>query len=198
MADLDWGVALNLAGSLVTIGHPYQKAAIEATAQDLTKWCRGAIIEGRVWNPEAQAQAIVDEARMWDSWPDGGTKQLRALFLAKFGPKGETQQGWKPLSFDEAVARGLILPPCGTCDDRLTIGQPPEVRYCLDCPAGRHMAKWEGDRGLRRLNNPPVARPTRDFATATPITPEQMTRALEDEQRRRREQQPLLSARGVD
>ncbi len=49
MADLEFEKAKNLAGALVTIGHPFSQAAIEATAFDLIKWCKGALISSVRW-----------------------------------------------------------------------------------------------------------------------------------------------------
>jgi hypothetical protein len=83
MTDLTFKVAQHLAGSLVTIGHPTYEDAINATALDLVKWCRGATIQGRVLTAESQAAALVDEARYtWERWR--GTKQFRDLFRDKF------------------------------------------------------------------------------------------------------------------
>ena len=86
MADLHLEVARHLAGSLVTIGHPPCEDAINATALDLIRWCKGSIIDGRIWTPEHQAEALVYEARTtWDRWR--GTKQLLELFRAKYDGK---------------------------------------------------------------------------------------------------------------
>ena len=192
MAELAFDAARRIATALVTIGHPYEPAAITATAHDLVKWCRGAIIANRVWSPEDQADALVDEARTgWDEgWPrQGGTPKILNLFLTMFPPKHqELDPDWKPLSYEETVAKGLIRPPCEMCDDHLYIGEVPNLRYCVACPAGRHAQQWDGQRGLDRLNHPatPRPKPTAGFALASPISPEQMKRALEDEQRRRR------------
>ena len=202
MANLDMKDAEILAGQLATIGHPYGAVAILATAQDLVDWCRGGIFGGRPWTPAEQAGALVKEARLTlGNWEKaGGTTALRSLFGDMYPQCCESDPAWKPITFEEMIAKGLIRPPCETCDDRQLIGQAPEIRYCMACPGGRHLAKWEGERGLQRLNHPPIEkpRPTRDFSTVEPITPAQMAAALEDEQRRRAEQQPLLHRLGVD
>jgi hypothetical protein len=192
MADLEMKAAEVLAGQLTTIGHPMKPDWLLATANDLVEWCKGGIFGGRPWMPAEQAGALVKEARMTlgDWQKAGGTTALLSLFRAMFPSSRESDPAWAPLSYEQTVAKGLIRPPCETCDDSLYVGAVPELRYCMACPGGRHAAKWEGEQGLRRLNHPvlPRPRPTRDFAVPTRISPEQMARALEDEQRRRQEQ----------
>ena len=191
MAELTLGVARNIAGALVTIGHPYHQAAIDATALDLMKWCKGAFVDGRPVSPERQAESLVAEARStWDGWPEkGGTKALLELFRTMYPPNhSEVSAEWSPLTFEQTVAKGLILPPCPVCDDNLYLGESPNIVYCTACPAGRRNAKWEGEKGLDRLNRPPMPAHVRGFSAPALITPEQMARALEDETRRRTEQ----------
>jgi hypothetical protein len=111
-AELKWEAAQSLAASLTTIGHPFQTPAIQATAQDLMRWCTGAIRDGRAITAEQQAATLVNEARMtWDGWPEkGGTKQLFALFQQLFGPAESLA----------AEFRAYETPPpaaCKTCDD---------------------------------------------------------------------------------
>lgn len=91
MADeLTMELAIKLAESLTTIGHPRMAGAILATAQDLLEWCTGAILKGAAWSPARQAQWLVDTARRdWaeEGWPErGGTGRLRDLFRKKFLP----------------------------------------------------------------------------------------------------------------
>jgi hypothetical protein len=108
MAELDLREAQNIAAALVTIGHPFAPAAINATAMDLVRWCKGAIIDGRILSPRHQAEALVEEARTkWaEGWPDrGGTMQLLDLFRALFEKKPE-QVKWEP-------ERGPICETCG-------------------------------------------------------------------------------------
>lgn len=123
MPDLTFEVAQRLASSLVTIGHPYQAAAIEATAWDLVKWCHGVIAGRQVVTPEQQAQALVDHAReQWeDGWPEkGGTKRLHGLFREMFP---DTQdKPWEPASADQLQQRGLLAARCEHC--------PPESPFC--------------------------------------------------------------------
>jgi hypothetical protein len=93
MADLDFPMAQRIAAALTTIGHPYNQEAIDATAWDLVEWCKGVIIDGKVYSPEDQARALVNTARLeWDCWPEGGTANLRALFLLRFAPKPKVEQ----------------------------------------------------------------------------------------------------------
>lgn len=192
MADLKWEVAESLAGSLTTIGHPMAKTAIMATALDLTRWCKGAILDGRPWTAEEQAEWLVARVRYgpnaWHNWQDcGGTAALHEIFLAKFPPpmKPET----KILTPEQIYAKGLVARPCAACDDRLYVGAAPNMQYCLACPQGRHNAKWQGDEALHRLNCQRAKRvPVDGFNRPGFLTPTGMARAAADEMRRKREQ----------
>jgi hypothetical protein len=82
---LTWAVARRLAESLTTIdGCPRYDGAIDALAQDLTRWCTGYIApDGSRWPAEAQARWVVDEARrLWEKW--AGSRALYAIFEARF------------------------------------------------------------------------------------------------------------------
>lgn len=199
MGKLDLDAAKHIAAALITIGHPFNPAAIEATAIDLIKWCRGVCIDGRHMDPDEQAEALVDEVRTtWDKWPDGGTKLLLEHFRSKFCSQ---ESALKVLTYEETLAKGLIVPPCEVCDDRLYIGRAPDLQFCEACIKGRRNARWEGPGGLMRLNQrgsnagktPP---PVRGFSTLPMITPQQMAHALEDERIRRAQQQ--LCQQGAD
>ena len=95
MADLMLEDALRLAASLMTIGHPYQQDAVNATAWDLIVMCKGAFRNGASISPVQQAEALIAEVRNWkEGWPDkGGTPRLREVFREMFGPK---EAEWKP------------------------------------------------------------------------------------------------------
>ncbi len=193
MAELDMKDAMVLAESLITIGHPRQAGSVMATAMDLHDWCKGTIFEGRPWTPLEQATALVQEVRLtWeDGWPEkGGTRKLYALFRAKYAP---TQ--WKPLSYDQTVAKGLIRPPCAACDDGFYLGKPPNMSYCLACPGGRRHAQWNGDQALHVLNREGANVGERRLAPPSPLAGLNLDQVLrdgqavfEDEQRRKREQ----------
>jgi hypothetical protein len=116
VADLTLEVARELAGSLVTIGHPYAQAAVNATALDLMKWCKGRLLDGRIVTPEKQAEDLVDVARAWpEGWPEkGGTAKLRALFVEMF-PAPETATEPPAITIGELVATGRMAPPCEHC-----------------------------------------------------------------------------------
>lgn len=126
---LDFEVAREVAASLVTIGHPFAAAAIAATAGDLVQWCRGAIFDQRVLNPEDQAHELVSEARLsWaEGWPErGGTQKLLELFRSKYR-KAETKAAALPEMTSEAqiadyLRRGMLAPPCESCG--------PDAPYC--------------------------------------------------------------------
>ena len=183
MPDLTFSVAQNLAASLVTIGHPYQQAAVNATAMDLVKWCKGRITDGGVQSPEQQAEALIDEVRTtWTEWPQGGTRALLELFQGKYAPRKTV----KPVTEEDMRARGLIDPPCEVCDGRLYVGEAPNLNYCITCRAGRHNARWDGEQGLRRLN-------TQGLKSQVPVTnltyqqlQERAQAIYEEEQRRKR------------
>lgn len=83
---LDPGEALKLARRLTTIGHPFQEAAIDATAGDLMDLCKGTIRNGRIVQPQEQAELLIQEIRQWDTgWPDrGGTRRLYDQFRSMF------------------------------------------------------------------------------------------------------------------
>ena len=91
MAELELRKAVTIANALLTIGHPFAQAAINATAMDLVNWCHGYIADGQVITPEQQAEALVERARTeWDGWPEqGGTKQLLELFRSMYVRKPE-------------------------------------------------------------------------------------------------------------
>lgn len=196
MADLDMKDAELAAGQLTTIGHPMKPEWLLATAQDLNEWCKGGIYGGVPWTPAQQANALVQKARLtFGEWSRaGGTTALYALFQQMFPPKTEKAAEWKPLTLEQTIERGLIRPPCEVCGDDLVVGVVPNLLYCTACPAGRHQARWEGERGLARLNHPEATKPSRDFATAAGMvmTPETVRRVIEDEVRRRREQYEKL------
>jgi hypothetical protein len=188
MADeLNFDIAMEMAQALSTIPEfPRFAGAIRATAEDLVRWCKGAIIDRRHWSAEAQAADLVCDAReKWTSWQ--GTAALYSLFREKF-VKPQEHRPPVVLSYEETLARGLIRPPCTRCDDSGYVGKVPGVQFC-NCRQGRHQAKWEGERGLLRINTPPVERKVSgSLRPFTPITEADMQRALDDELLRKAEQ----------
>jgi hypothetical protein len=178
MADLTLSVAQALAGALVTIGHPFQQVAINATAMDLMKWCKGAILDGRVWSAEQQAEALVEEARTtWDQWPEkGGTKQLLELFRAKYAPK--KAQASIEDRLPDMIARGLLAAPCPHC----TAGEP----FCEYGGERSHEKAAAEEREVRASAKPVTRRGARPIDLETLIRGGKA--AYEDEQRRKREQ----------
>lgn len=157
-ADLTLEAARSIAAALQTIGHPYNQAAINATAMDLVRWCKGVILNGRFIGPEEQAIALVNEAReTWDQWPEqGGTKQLRNLFNEMFR---DPSAGTTPTATYELRRE----PSCSTCSDTgweivtrngIEGAQPcsacgaarkPEASVCPKC-SGKETILIEGDR----------------------------------------------------
>jgi hypothetical protein len=84
MQSLDPEKAYSIAGRLTTIpDFPRNEEAIEATAEDLIRWCRGSNEGEREWSPEAQAIWTVEKAReSWNSWI--GSAALKSIFDSKF------------------------------------------------------------------------------------------------------------------
>lgn len=173
-ATLDFFIALRFAHSLKTIlGAEYQSdAAINATAQDLVRWCAGAFIDGAMWTPENQAEWLVMEAREnWETWQ--GTYGLRKLFRSKFVPE-------LPPS-NAAVDYGPKPPiECAKCNDTGFIGK----QFC-DCSMGQQVKSIWGD------IPPPFAQPRRPQTAQgvsalqpfRPITEEDLRAASEKHQR---------------
>jgi hypothetical protein len=115
--------AVELAESLTTIGHPRFKAAIDATAEDLIRWCHGGIKDNIVWNASQQASYLVRQARLWeDGWPErGGTARLRELFERLFKPKRPPSNALVDYSEEPCVCGsgkkfGLCCNPWRPCD----------------------------------------------------------------------------------
>jgi len=199
MAELPWDEAKRIAAALQTIGHPYADSALKATASDLVKWCKGSFERDpnghpRIWTPEDQAEWLVAEARVtWEGgWPEkGGTAKLYALFREKFAIEKSLEKAELPhLSYEELIARGLINPPCQVCNERLFIGERPNMTFCLACAEGRSNARFLGEAGLHRLNGESVQKPR-----ATPFLGKSLekiidgaAKVLEDEERRKMEQ----------
>lgn len=189
MAELEEADSLAFARQLKAIsGFPRDEEVITAHARFLRRWCKGAIIPGGARTlPAGQARWVVETAVLtWDKWM--GTKALHDLFLTRFpAPPQEPKPEWSPLSYEETISKGLIKPPCEVCDDKLYLGNPPNMSYCLTCPGGRRNAKWEGEAGLHRLNRQGKPVGLRGFTTPGVVPPEDMARASEVEEKRRRE-----------
>lgn len=120
MADLEFPVAMSLATSLTTIGHPPHSEAIRFTAMDLIKECRGGFFDGRPWSPEQQAEEIVEEIRTtWTKWPEGGTGQLLNLIRTRFPKPAPPKAIATPSGIDpetrSLLERGHLKPPCKHC-----------------------------------------------------------------------------------
>ncbi len=88
--ELEPDIAHRLARRLKGIkGFSWDEENIDATADDLRRWCRGAELNGEWWPPEKQAEWLVEQARdEWREWK--GMAALRALLLSKFAPGPET------------------------------------------------------------------------------------------------------------
>jgi|HubBroStandDraft_4_1064222.scaffolds.fasta_scaffold02568_9 hypothetical protein len=149
MADyLDPDAAKKIAKTLKLIpGFPWDEEALEEAASDLGRWCTGAIIDNRVWPAEAQARAIVQEARLtWEKWQ--GMAALYAIFRAMF----ETA----PPKLRFPVFEGLQKPPieCRRCEDTGTVTDSRGAIVYCGCDQGEAMeADPElGARWLQVLN----------------------------------------------
>lgn len=131
--------AIKIANLLLTIGHPYSQAAIEATAGDLVEWCQGVTVGQVEFTPEEQAAALVADARTWpEGWPErGGTQKLRELFDGKYSPPElrATVVEMVAMTAADAVAKGLLAPPCQFCRpgaEHCEYGGPRSHKHALD------------------------------------------------------------------
>ena len=158
--ELTPDIARDLAGTLVTIGHPYSPVAIAATGIDIYEMCKGIIgpaaPNGQRLTRYEQAHMLVTAARNWtEGWPErGGTAKLKQLFRELF-PSRELE-ALPVLTHEEAVARGMIHGPCEACNDKGFVGTVPNIDFCF-CYEGRYR-RWEGA-NLARLNTPPEPEP---------------------------------------
>lgn len=144
---LDAAAALEIAtGFKLVPGFPWD--AVDATAKDLMRWCNGAIVNGRVWPPEAQAREVAREAReSWEKWM--GTAQLKAIFDAKFRrhiplPNGFQDFGPKP-PID-----------CTSCKDTGYVRVRGKYQYC-DCALAERMKGDAGDNAIHWLHRMDVS-----------------------------------------
>ncbi len=174
-------VAKRQVGFLITIGHPWQERAVEATALLLMKWCES----------EEQAQALVEKAaETWnEGWPEkGGAVQLLALYRQMF-PQLKPKE--KDVSAEERVAQllaeGRLAPRCELC--------PADEPYCRY--GGKVAHAWYEDYWTRPEMGPPEPPPRKlaepkPFIPITEATVEQLLERgkanYTDEQSRKREQ----------
>lgn len=178
-AELDFDNAQHLARALKSIkGFPWDEDTINATAGDLVRWCKGGIINGRLWTPEEQAGAIVDEAReAWEEWQ--GSRQLKLLFLEKFTPAVEEKP---PASSAELVQRGLLAPRCIHCEPGAEFceygGAKQHARAAVEIAAAQ--AHW-------KTHDLPIRPPTKPAARPTSI--EELRRQVEAMERARKERE---------
>jgi hypothetical protein len=130
MADLDMKQDIFYARGLTTNGHPFGEDAVIHTAQDLQAWCKGAILDGAVWTPEAQASWLVRHIREnWTTWT--GTADMKALFMQKFHPAEScdpTRQALPDLGPKPEIH-------CPLCKDSGTIWTGNVEHYC-QCESG--------------------------------------------------------------
>lgn len=175
-------VARELASSLITVGHPYLPAAIDATALDIYGLCTGTLgTKGYMLTPREQAVALVNAVRNWpEGWPErGGTRRLKDQFNEMFKP---AEPEWKPASATDLVKQGRLAPPCEHCE--------ADAEYCEFGGPRRHarekVIQSEYDRAWAERQ---LAEQKRKLLPKTePLSYNQMKAALDDEQRRRREQ----------
>jgi hypothetical protein len=141
IADLDSTVANTLAAKFKTIvGFPWD--ALHATAEDLVRWCTGAVVDNRVWPPEAQARRLVNEAReTWEKW--AGTAALKALFDAKFRNKKPPANGFQDPGEEPPIE-------CVNCTDTGIVRFRGRHQYC-DCDLGVRMHTDSGENGKKWL-----------------------------------------------
>jgi hypothetical protein len=148
--ELEMEEARKLAAELkLVIGFSWD--SIEATAEDLKRWCTGAIVANRVYPPEAQARWLVTEAReTWDKWQ--GTAGLKQLFDAKFAPPKRV--------YPEYASPERLPVDCSTCHDTGILLVNGRHQYC-DCEHGTRMEidPALGDEWLKLMDRSMVRRP---------------------------------------
>lgn len=151
-----------LARSLTTIdGFPRYEEAIEATAEDLVRWCRGVDIDGKYWPPERQAYWLVTEARenMADRWES--TAALLAMFNKKFA---------KPVRVGNAFV-DYSKEPC-------ICGSGKKFKDC--CQGKTPQEIWSDWPLLPPLKRTPPQPPN---ANAEPITQEDIDRLVKEKKK---------------
>ena len=176
-------VAVKVAGSLTVAGHPRNQDAINATAMQLIRLCKGCQINGQSWNPEQQAEELVRlVTEEWgDGWPErGGSKRLQDLYRSKFIPEVLPPNPAQPL--------GEKLPiNCSKCNDFGIVGEVGKKVYC-DCPEGEYCRAEFGERWLAIVSGP-KPRPRDERNVSVPFT---------DVDRRFRESQSVIQAQIQD
>jgi len=148
-SEFTFARAQELAARLVTIGHPQQQAAIDATALDLMHWCTGYDRQGPAVSPDQQAEQLVEHARReWEvGWPErGGTKQLRDAFDRLFPT--DAPHSPDPTTA-ELIRRGHWKPPCEHC--------PPGADHCEFLGTQGHAKELETEAYWQRQRAPQKA-----------------------------------------
>jgi|ERR1017187_2970738 hypothetical protein len=155
MADrLGYEVALRLARQLKAIPNfPWDEDVIAAHAQHLIRWCKGAIVDGRVWPAEAQAHWLVTEVQ--ETWVEKwlGTGAMKQLFDARFTHSKVPANGFQPLGEKPPIL-------CSSCNDTGIVRVRGKHRYC-DCELGDRMKADSGENGDKWLQ-----RMDRSFVTS--------------------------------
>jgi len=143
LADLDPTVAVELATQFKTInGFPWD--AVDVTAQDLIRWCRGWIGKNNVWPPEAQARWLVREAR--ETWTEKwlGTGALKELFDARFPSASRPGNEAQPLGEKPPIN-------CQDCQDNGVLRVRGRHQYC-DCGQGTLIREDAGENAQKWLD----------------------------------------------
>ena len=184
MADLDLKQALFFARGLTTAGHPFGEDAVTHTAQDLQSWCKGAILDGAVWTPEAQAAWLVRYIREnWTSWT--GTADMRALFLQKFQPAKTLDPAHRPVP--ELGPKPETY--CPLCKDTGTVWTGNAEHYC-QCESGEKYREGGGTLFI------PKARRKEIHGHLSAID-EELIRSIGPLERKSLERCPICSATGA-
>lgn len=146
MADkLKFELALKLARSLTTVGHPRFEEALFATAEDLVHWCQGAFVDGHIWSPEDQAQWLVTEVREnWREWTS--TADMREVLIRKFSVKEMNPEH----QVIELGPKPLI--ECQVCNDFGHVRGPSGWYEFCGCKSGEIEKLQHGETWLHVLN----------------------------------------------
>jgi hypothetical protein len=123
-------------------GFPWDDEVIAANARHIQHWCKGSIVDNRVWPAWAQAEWMISQAELWSKWRGAGA--LKELFDSKFAPKVEPANGFKPLGEKRAIE-------CQSCRDTGYVRPRGKYQYC-DCGLGEQMKSDAGDNAIHWLN----------------------------------------------
>jgi hypothetical protein len=154
--ELDFDAAMRLARQLKAIPNfPWDEDVVIAHAYHLMRWCKGTILNGRVWPAERQAEWLVTEVQ--ETWIEKwlGTGALLQVFRGKFHTAAVPGNGYRPPKESEKTP-----PACASCNDFGTVKTAQGDHVYCNCDQGLSMIAdpGMGDRWIALLNRETPAR----------------------------------------